>query len=305
MAKPRHTRLPNWFGARLLSMSGALCLIRLMIVSLIIANVMIPTKALAQRYIVPFDSVQWQFNQSVDQCVLQSFDPHTGFSVQFVLLAANPLQIKVEKRGVRSLPSSTSFNTTEPVWGISKSYTTTTIEKIQQQGSALVTVDGATLLLEDMASGAWFNINAMDFDIYFPTTNFRPALDEFNHCRFGLPPVNFQHARRVELHFQSGAVALTELQKRTIDDISSLVKRDPKIVKILIDGYTDNSGDSVANLQISKQRGSDVAQWFVENGVSKKMIEIRGHGDRYPKYDNTTEEGRDKNRRVEIRLVRK
>jgi outer membrane protein OmpA-like peptidoglycan-associated protein len=61
----------------------------------------------------------------------------------------------------------------------------------------------------------------------------------------------------------------------------------------------------VANLQISKQRGSDVAQWFVENGVSKKMIEIRGHGDRYPKYDNTTEEGRDKNRRVEIRLVRK
>lgn len=261
--------------------------------------------ASAQRYIVPFDSVEWRFTESVDMCELNSFDPHTGFSVQFILLAASPMKVRVEKRGVRSLPTSTSFNTTEPVWGTSQSYTTTTIERVNKQGAALVTDDGATLMLDDMASGAWFNVNAMDFDVYFPTTNFKPALEQFNECRYGLPPVNFQHARRVELRFQQGAVALTEGQKRTINDISTLVKRDSRIIKILIDGYTDNSGDSVANLQLSKQRGSDVAQWFMGNGVSKQMIEIRGHGDRYPKYDNTTQQGRDKNRRVEIRLVRK
>ena len=263
------------------------------------------SQASAQRYIVPFDSVEWRFTESVDMCELNSFDPHTGFSVQFILLAASPIKVRVEKRGVRSLPTSTSFNTTEPVWGRSQSYTTTTIERVNKQGAALVTDDGATLMLDDMASGAWFNVNAMDFDVYFPTTNFKPALEKFNECRYGLPPVNFQHARRVELRFQQGSVTLTEGQKRTINDISTLVKRDSRIIKILIDGYTDNSGDPVANLQLSKQRGSDVAQWFMGYGVTKQMIEIRGHGDRYPKYDNTTQQGRDKNRRVEIRLVRK
>ncbi|GAL34465.1 OmpA family outer membrane lipoprotein [Vibrio maritimus] len=264
-----------------------------------------PTVGFAQKYIVPFDAVQWQFESRVDRCILAASDPHTGFRVQFSLVASQPLEVGVEKRGVRALPKSTSFNTTEPVWGIAKSYSTTTIENVRQRGTQLVTRDGADLLLADMAGGAWFNVNAMDFDVYFPTTHFNRALSEFNQCRFALPPVNFQHARQVELLFARGSTQLTATQKQIINDISALIKRDNKIVRVLIDGYTDNSGDSVANLQISKQRGSDVAEWFVENGVSKSMIEIRGHGDRYPKYDNATPEGRDKNRRVEIRLVRK
>lgn len=266
---------------------------------------LLPVGVLGQKYIVPFDAVKWQFEAKVDRCILAANDPHTGFRIQFSLVASEPLELGVEKRGVRSLPKSTSFNTTEPVWGISKSYSTTTIENISRSGTKLVTKDGADLLLADMAGGAWFNINAMDFDVYFPTTHFNQAFTEFNECRYQLPPVNFQHARQVELLFARGSTELTSTQKQIINDISTLIKRDQKIVRVLIDGYTDNSGDSVANLQISKQRGSDVAEWFVENGVSKSMIEIRGHGDRYPKYDNTTPEGRNKNRRVEIRLVRK
>ncbi|MGF1776190.1 OmpA family protein [Vibrio nomapromontoriensis] len=259
----------------------------------------------AQRYIVPFDSVQWRDGQDVDRCVLQVSDPHTGFDVQFVVIAAQPLQIRVERQSGRALPASTSFNTTKPIWANATAYATTTIEDVEVKGSTLIASHGAAYMLEDMTRGAWFNINAMDFDVYFPTTNFKPALQAFNQCQRELPAVNFQHARRVELQFEEGAMTLTEQQKDVIDDISTLIKKDKAIVKVLIDGYTDNTGDSVSNLQVAKQNGSDVAQWFVENGVSKTMLEIRGHGDRYPKYDNATQEGREKNRRVEIRLVRK
>ncbi|MBC7001607.1 OmpA family protein [Photobacterium sp. BZF1] len=264
----------------------------------------LPAAAMASKYIVPFDSVEWQYHQQADQCILQSADPRTGFIVKFILVAAQPLSIKVEKKGFRDLPASVLVETTEPVWGGVNHYSTTTISNLRQQGSALIGNKGVSSMLDDMAHGAWFGINMIDSGVYFPTTNFIHAYEQFTQCRFDLPPVNFQHARQVELLFQQGVVGVNDNQKQTIKDISSLVKKDPEIIKILIDGYTDNLGDPVSNLQLSKQRGSDVAQWFIANGVSKKMIEIRGHGDRYPKYDNKTVEGRDKNRRVEIRLVR-
>ncbi len=70
--------------------------------------------------------------------------------------------------------------------------------------------------------------------------------------------------------------------------------------KIRIEGHTDSSGSSSLNLRLSQQRAEAVKQLLVENGVDAGRIEAVGMGEDFPVADNSTEEGKAANRRVEI-----
>ncbi|RLB81109.1 MAG: hypothetical protein DRH15_06975 [Deltaproteobacteria bacterium] len=73
--------------------------------------------------------------------------------------------------------------------------------------------------------------------------------------------------------------------------------------KILIVGYTDNVGSDQYNLRLSLQRAQSVADYLIYvGGVNKQRIKIEGKGKADPVADNSTEEGRAKNRRVEITI---
>src|SRR5690606_41217362 len=60
--------------------------------------------------------------------------------------------------------------------------------------------------------------------------------------------------------------------------------------------------DRLSNRELSRQRVLAVQAYLVERGVDKDMISIRFHGERYPVANNNTREGREKNRRVTLRL---
>lgn len=76
-----------------------------------------------------------------------------------------------------------------------------------------------------------------------------------------------------------------------------------KDVKIAIEGHTDNVGNDEANLKLSESRAIAVRKYLTLNGISASRIKIEAYGNSKPIADNTTEEGRTKNRRVEIRLL--
>lgn len=69
---------------------------------------------------------------------------------------------------------------------------------------------------------------------------------------------------------------------------------------ILIEGFTDNVGSEEYNLKLSRERAESVRQSLVRHGVSPRRISIAGLGEAYPVAPNTTEAGRQQNRRVEI-----
>lgn len=69
---------------------------------------------------------------------------------------------------------------------------------------------------------------------------------------------------------------------------------------VLIEGHTDNVGAKAANLALSRQRSESVIAWLAAHGVDKARLSSAGLGDTKPVGDNTTEEGRARNRRVEI-----
>jgi len=75
-----------------------------------------------------------------------------------------------------------------------------------------------------------------------------------------------------------------------------------EIESIVVEGYTDNTGDASFNQQLSEKRAQAVKDELIANGVDENIIKAVGHGEAMPIADNDTREGRMKNRRVEIRV---
>lgn len=70
--------------------------------------------------------------------------------------------------------------------------------------------------------------------------------------------------------------------------------------KITVEGYTDNTGDAAFNQDLSEKRAKAVRDEMVKNGVDASLITVIGHGENDPIADNSTREGRAKNRRVKV-----
>ncbi|ALC17009.1 OmpA family membrane protein [Desulfuromonas soudanensis] len=73
----------------------------------------------------------------------------------------------------------------------------------------------------------------------------------------------------------------------------------------MVEGHTDSVGPAAFNLQLSLIRAEKVRRTLIERyGVSAERVEARGFGESLPQADNSTPEGRQKNRRVLVRLLR-
>ena len=73
-------------------------------------------------------------------------------------------------------------------------------------------------------------------------------------------------------------------------------------MNLKIGGHTDNVGASDANKTLSYKRANAVFNYLTEKGISVNRLAFKGHGDALPIADNGTEEGRAKNRRIEIEV---
>ena len=68
-------------------------------------------------------------------------------------------------------------------------------------------------------------------------------------------------------------------------------------------GYTDNTGDATANLELSQQRADAVRDYLMEQGIDGGRLVATGYGDANPIGDNDTEAGREENRRTEFTVL--
>ena len=74
---------------------------------------------------------------------------------------------------------------------------------------------------------------------------------------------------------------------------------------IKVGGYTDNVGAPQTNLRISGERAKATLQELVNMGISANRMDAEGYGEQHPVADNATDQGRQKNRRVDIRVTAK
>jgi outer membrane protein OmpA-like peptidoglycan-associated protein len=106
------------------------------------------------------------------------------------------------------------------------------------------------------------------------------------------------------LLFDTGQATLQPASEEQLSNIAAILKAYPQ-VQVRIGGYTDNTGDPAANLQLSQQRADNVVAELTRLGVEPARLSAKGYGQENPIADNSTEEGRQKNRRISLRVTEK
>lgn len=101
--------------------------------------------------------------------------------------------------------------------------------------------------------------------------------------------------------FATGSSTITPSFYSTLDSVANVLVKYPEST-ITISGHTDSVGNAASNQTLSQQRAESVKRYLVNKGVSVQRIQSVGYGDRNPIASNDTEDGRSKNRRVEIKI---
>ena len=102
--------------------------------------------------------------------------------------------------------------------------------------------------------------------------------------------------------FDSGKATIQPESSKCLDEVAALLKKNAGW-KMQIEGHTDNVGGKEANTKLSQARADAVRGWLVSHGVAAARLTAKGFGDSKPKVENATEEGRSKNRRVDLRKL--
>ncbi len=104
------------------------------------------------------------------------------------------------------------------------------------------------------------------------------------------------------LHFNTDSWALPKDADATLRAVVQKLKDAP--LQVNISGYTDNRGTTAWNAILSKRRAESVTRYLVDHGIdARRIVSVAGEGPNRPVANNTTREGRSKNRRVEITSV--
>jgi outer membrane protein OmpA-like peptidoglycan-associated protein len=101
------------------------------------------------------------------------------------------------------------------------------------------------------------------------------------------------------INFDTGKSVIKPESKAIIDQIVEMLKTNPDL-KIGVEGHTDNVGIPASNKTLSEARAKSVVSAIVSQGIAADRLNSAGYGQDKPIGDNNTEEGRAKNRRVEL-----
>ncbi|MBH9410206.1 flagellar protein MotY [Pseudomonas aeruginosa] len=133
---------------------------------------------------------------------------------------------------------------------------------------------------------------------------FASVYSQYQACIAKLLPVNFDQVKLAQVGFPDGGTALNDVARAKLDIILQLLKADPSINRIELDGHSDNSGNRLTNRDLSRRRALAVQEYLKSNGVPESQINVRFYGERYPLVANNSAANRARNRRVTVHLSR-
>ena len=102
--------------------------------------------------------------------------------------------------------------------------------------------------------------------------------------------------------FSQEEITLTDEERNLITQIMVLVRQDTT-AKVLLTGHTDNMDEEEFNYQLGLSRATSVKDYFLNFGLPQDRVEVASKGEVEPIADNATQEGRAKNRRVELEVT--
>ena len=103
------------------------------------------------------------------------------------------------------------------------------------------------------------------------------------------------------LFFNSGSSVIQPKSYAVLDNVAKIMIANPSY-KLMISGYTDNTGSASGNLRLSKARAAAAKAYLIKDGVDASRMTSEGYGISNPRADNNTAAGRKLNRRVEFKV---
>lgn len=132
-----------------------------------------------------------------------------------------------------------------------------------------------------------------------------PALGEGELYTESTLTIQFEHPKTFTLdnvQFETGKASLTKTSYIELNELLEYLKLKEDVV-IEIAGHTDDVGDDISNQMLSEARANTVRNYLISKGIATKRVQAKGYGETQPIAPNTTPEGRQKNRRTEVRIL--
>ena len=122
----------------------------------------------------------------------------------------------------------------------------------------------------------------------------------------GCPEIKEEVVKKINyaaqnIYFATGKATLLSKSFKGLNEVAQILKDDAEL-KLVIDGHTDNTGADAINQKLSENRAAAVKAYLVKKGIDENRLVSAGHGESEPVADNKTAAGRQKNRRVELKL---
>jgi outer membrane protein OmpA-like peptidoglycan-associated protein len=123
------------------------------------------------------------------------------------------------------------------------------------------------------------------------------------------PPAATLEASKIsiseQVQFETGTALLRPESGAILTQVAEVLRQHPEIELCEVAGHTDDTGTEELNLRLSRERAQAVLEWLASHGIARGRLQAQGYGTQHPIGDNTTDEGRAKNRRVEFVVRRR
>lgn len=163
-----------------------------------------------------------------------------------------------------------------------------------------IKIDGTNVTLRgEVANEAQRQQIASDF-----ATSLNPSYTVNNGLRVSAAEQNLLDetlAKRI-IEFESGKATLTDSGKGILDEMAAALRK-VKGKKVEVIGHTDNVGLRDSNLALSHARAQAVRSYLADKGIPQDMVMVSGQGPDRPVAENSSADGRARNRRIEFRIA--
>lgn len=192
------------------------------------------------------------------------------------------------------------------------------LQVIRNYENAVAKMGGKKIFSKTSEDGSWigatFHIQKDGFEYWLGIYDlFNNPVDQFTFVllkREGMKQeitanemfekINSGDALTLYINFETAKSAIKKESQPIVDELYQMMKENTSL-QILVVGHTDNVGSKASNQTLSEQRAASLKAALVKKGISGDRIKAVGFGQDMPIADNGTEEGKSKNRRVEIK----
>lgn len=151
-------------------------------------------------------------------------------------------------------------------------------------------------MIVDASTNKWRGFDQMDVDYRSSLVHWTKITEE------DLDKYKGQLFEIENLYFETGKADIKSESYSKLDEVVTFMNKFPS-VKFEVRGHTDNQGDDAMNQTLSENRAKSVVDYLTGKGIDGSRLTSEGFGETMPVDSNDTEEGRQRNRRVEFKLM--